>query len=52
VPLPFGRCGLVMGAPLWVSPRDRGEALEATRQTLENRLNSLFECSRNLFRKA
>jgi lysophospholipid acyltransferase (LPLAT)-like uncharacterized protein len=49
VPLPFGRCGLVMGAPMTVSPRDRGETLEVQRQTLENRLNSLFECSRNLF---
>jgi lysophospholipid acyltransferase (LPLAT)-like uncharacterized protein len=49
VPLPFGRCGLVMGAPLWVSPTDRGNALEAQRQTLENRLNSLFERSRTLF---
>jgi lysophospholipid acyltransferase (LPLAT)-like uncharacterized protein len=52
VPLPFGRCGLIMGAPLWVSPRDRGEPLEAQRQTLENRLNSLFQRSRNLFQKA
>jgi len=51
VPLPFGRCGLVMGAPLWVSPGDRGEALEVARQTLENRLNSLFQRSRNLFAK-
>ena len=51
VPLPFGRCGLVMGAPLWVSPGDRGEALEATRQTLEDRLNNLFQRSRNLFRE-
>jgi lysophospholipid acyltransferase (LPLAT)-like uncharacterized protein len=51
VPLPFGRCGLVMGAPLWVSPRDRGESLEAQRQTLENRLNSLFQLSRNLFQE-
>jgi lysophospholipid acyltransferase (LPLAT)-like uncharacterized protein len=51
VPLPFGRCGLVMGAPLWVSPRDRGDTLEAQRQTLENRLNSLFQRSRNLFRE-
>jgi lysophospholipid acyltransferase (LPLAT)-like uncharacterized protein len=49
--LPFGRCGLVVGAPLWVSPRDRGDTLEAHRQTLESRLNSLFEGSRNLFRE-
>jgi lysophospholipid acyltransferase (LPLAT)-like uncharacterized protein len=51
VPLPFGHCGLVMGAPLWISPRDRGDALEAPRQTLENRLNSLLRQSRNLFRE-
>jgi lysophospholipid acyltransferase (LPLAT)-like uncharacterized protein len=51
VPLPFGRCGLVMGAPLWVSPTDRGNTLEAQRQNLENRLNSLFQRSRTLFRE-
>jgi lysophospholipid acyltransferase (LPLAT)-like uncharacterized protein len=51
VPLPFGHCGLVMGAPLWVSPTDRGNTLEAQRQNLENRLNSLFQRSRTLFRE-
>jgi lysophospholipid acyltransferase (LPLAT)-like uncharacterized protein len=51
VPLPFGRCGLVMGSPLWVNPKDRGGTLEGQRQTLENRLNSLFENSRSLFQQ-
>jgi lysophospholipid acyltransferase (LPLAT)-like uncharacterized protein len=51
VPLPFGRSALVTGAPLWVSPHDRGEALEAPRQILESRLNSLFQRSQKLFRK-
>lgn len=50
IPLPFGQTALMAEAPLWVSPRDRGEALEAKRQILENRLNRLFHCSRNLFR--
>jgi lysophospholipid acyltransferase (LPLAT)-like uncharacterized protein len=48
VPLPFCHYGLVMGAPLRVSPGDRGDALERQRQILENRLNSLFQRSRNL----
>ena len=49
VPLPFGRSILVMGAPLWISREDRGEALERQRQVLENRLNRLFDHSRSLF---
>jgi lysophospholipid acyltransferase (LPLAT)-like uncharacterized protein len=51
VPLPFGRCALLMGAPLWISREDRGTALERQRQTLENRLNRLFDHSRQLFRE-
>ena len=49
VPLPFGHSTLLMGAPLWLSREDRGEALERQRQLLENRLNRLFDRSRNLF---
>ena len=49
VPLPFGRNTLLMGAPLWIGREDRGEALERQRQTLENRLNRLFERSLQLF---
>ena len=50
VPLPFGRSALIMGAPQWVSSEDRGDALEAQRQLLENRLNRLFHRSQRLFR--
>jgi lysophospholipid acyltransferase (LPLAT)-like uncharacterized protein len=51
VPLPFGRSALLVDAPLWVSREDRGDALEAQRQLLENRLNHLFDRSQNLFRE-
>uniref|UniRef100_A0A7C3V084 DUF374 domain-containing protein n=1 Tax=Desulfobacca acetoxidans TaxID=60893 RepID=A0A7C3V084_9BACT len=51
VPLPFGKSALMAAAPLWVSPRDRGDLLEAKRQILESRLNRLFQCSRILFQK-
>jgi lysophospholipid acyltransferase (LPLAT)-like uncharacterized protein len=49
VPLPFGKVLLLVDAPLWVSPGDRGEALEERRQLLENRLNRLFDRSREVF---
>lgn len=51
VPLPFGESALLVEAPLRLSPQDRGAALEARRQNLENRLNRLFQRSQNLFRK-
>lgn len=37
--LPFGRMGLVRGEPIYVAPEATDEALEATRRTLEERLN-------------
>ena len=52
VPLPFGRIALVMGAPLWVGAKDRGDLLEAKRQLLENRLNRLFHRSQKFFQEA
>jgi hypothetical protein len=38
-------------APLWVSPQDRGDALEVHRQNLETRLNRLFHRSQKFFSK-
>ncbi len=49
VPLPFGKSALLVDAPLWISPEDRGAALEKRRQHLENRLNNLFRHSREWF---
>lgn len=49
VPLPFGQSAILVEAPLWVSPQDRGDALEAHRQNLETRLNSLFQRSQKFF---
>ena len=37
--LPFGRMGLARGEPIYVAPDATDEALEAIRQTLEQRLN-------------
>ena len=51
VPLPFGHSALLVEAPLMISPEDRGASLEVQRQVLENRLNLLFDRSRNLFRE-
>jgi lysophospholipid acyltransferase (LPLAT)-like uncharacterized protein len=51
VPLPLGKSTLLVDAPLWICPGDRGEALEEQRQLLENRLNRLFDRSRELFHK-
>jgi lysophospholipid acyltransferase (LPLAT)-like uncharacterized protein len=49
VPLPFGRCVLLVDAPLRISSEARGSALEAQRQVLENRLNLLFQRSQDFF---
>jgi 3-deoxy-D-manno-octulosonic-acid transferase len=49
VPLPLGRSTLLVDTPLWVSPEDRGNALERHRQILENRLNILFRRSQEWF---
>ncbi len=49
VALPFGRSALVVGEPLRLNPEIRGASLESCRVLLENRLNSLFRDSRNLF---
>ncbi len=49
VPLPFSHHALLVDAPLWISPEDRGAALEKRRQLLENRLNILFKRSREWF---
>ena len=50
VPLPFGQSALLVDAPLWINPEDRGEALETKRNLLEKRLNLLFDRSQDLFR--
>ena len=51
VPLPGGRSLLLVDAPLWVGLSDRGNALEAKRQSLENNLNRLFDRSQQLYQK-
>jgi len=51
VPLPFGQNAILIGAPVRISPQDRGAALEARRQDLETRLNRLFQHSQNFFSK-
>jgi lysophospholipid acyltransferase (LPLAT)-like uncharacterized protein len=45
-PLPFSRLAVLVGEPLFVSPRDRGPALEQRRLDLETRLNGLFSKAR------
>lgn len=49
VPLPCSGNALLVDAPLWIGPEDRGKALETSRQVLENRLNMLFRLSREWF---
>jgi lysophospholipid acyltransferase (LPLAT)-like uncharacterized protein len=49
VPLPFGHHALLVDAPLWVGPEERGDALERRRQDLEARLNILFRRSQEFF---
>jgi lysophospholipid acyltransferase (LPLAT)-like uncharacterized protein len=49
VPLPFGRHALLVDAPVWVGPEERGDALERRRQDLEARLNILFRRSQEFF---
>jgi lysophospholipid acyltransferase (LPLAT)-like uncharacterized protein len=51
VPLPGGRSVLLVEAPLWVGPQERGDVLEARRQTLEHNLNRLFDRSQKLHKK-
>jgi lysophospholipid acyltransferase (LPLAT)-like uncharacterized protein len=51
VTLPLGQSVFLVDAPLRLDPQVRGEALEKQRQNLEARLNHLFRCSQNFFRK-
>ncbi len=41
IPKPFARVAVFYGAPIWVPPKVRGEALESCRRGLEDRLNDL-----------
>ncbi|MGQ9687531.1 MAG: lysophospholipid acyltransferase family protein [Desulfobaccales bacterium] len=49
LPLPLGRCALLVGPPYWISPETRGGSLESHRQALENHLNLLFRGSQEFF---
>jgi hypothetical protein len=49
LPLPFSPIVILVGAPLWVEPQERGPALEARRLELEARLNALYQQSQDFF---
>ncbi|MBM4273283.1 MAG: DUF374 domain-containing protein [Deltaproteobacteria bacterium] len=49
LPWPFSPIVIMAGAPLWVPPQERGQALEARRLELEARLNALYHQSQTFF---